>query len=404
MQIYKVKRYFALALDPIHIGTGGYRIGRVDNTIVREPATGIPKIPATSIEGVCRSYAYLKAKEDGKNINLACAKGKKIKIKEKRIKNGEKKIIEVEKNPCGNCRLCVTFGYTTDNRSMQAMALFSDARILFFPVATMIGPVWVTCPMVLRDAGIKEIDNGSEKDISEPNDNTFIVPENCKINPPEGKLNFGWLLLNQDNSKKTNINNWIYYENNKQKNLKDCGIPKEILSRIVIVSDDLFVTIVNSNLEVRTSVAIDPITGAAEEGALFTYEAIPRGTVLWFDVTYQNPEYFGLNGWNTTIIEKVVENGLSMFEYLGIGGMGSRGFGKLKVIGDFVAVDDYLKALEMRLKHLKDQGKNEELEVECKYLKYFKESIKHRIGRGQEIINEIDRILGEFCLGDEDGE
>lgn len=29
--------YYAMALDPIHIGTGGYRLGRVDNTIVREP-------------------------------------------------------------------------------------------------------------------------------------------------------------------------------------------------------------------------------------------------------------------------------------------------------------------------------------------------------------------------------
>ncbi|RLC69436.1 MAG: type III-B CRISPR module RAMP protein Cmr4, partial [Chloroflexi bacterium] len=33
----KSKKIYARALDPIHIGAGGYRLGRVDNTIVRDP-------------------------------------------------------------------------------------------------------------------------------------------------------------------------------------------------------------------------------------------------------------------------------------------------------------------------------------------------------------------------------
>ncbi|WP_421658971.1 RAMP superfamily CRISPR-associated protein [Leptothermofonsia sp. ETS-13] len=49
----------------------------------------------------------------------------------------------------------------------------------------------------------------------------------------------------------------------------------QVIKRIVLVKDSLFSHIVNSNLEVRTSVAISPETGAAEEGALFTYEALP---------------------------------------------------------------------------------------------------------------------------------
>ena len=49
--------------------------------------------------------------------------------------------------------------------------------------------------------------------------------------------------------------------------------------RLVLVDDGLFCQIVNSNLEVRTSVSIDPITGAAKEGALFTYEALPRASL-----------------------------------------------------------------------------------------------------------------------------
>ncbi len=384
MEAFELKRYYAIALDPIHIGTGGYRIGRVDNTIAREPATGIPKIPGTTIEGVCRSYAFLKAREDGHNIELACAKGKP---------KGEE-----ENQPCGKCAICVTFGFSRKDKSMQAMALFSDARILFFPVATMIGPVWVTCPMVLKDAEIKEIKGDSEGDIPKPEDDKFIVPEDCEIDPPEGKLNFGWLLLTQDkdNSKKTDTSKWVYYENNKQEMLKD-KIQDEILSRIVIVPDNLFSTIVNSNLEVRTSVAIDPERGAAEEGALFTYEAIPRGTVFWFDVVYQNPKHFGLNDWETDLIIKTVEDGLRYFEYLGVGGMGSRGFGRMKVFGEFLSFEKYLNALERRLETLQKEGKTEDIEKICKYLMEVKSKMEKDVKDIQSLIDKVNKVLEKFC-------
>jgi len=394
-----------LALDPIHVGTGGYRIGRVDNTIVKEPATGIPKIPGTTIEGVCRSYAYLKAKEDGESIKLECAKGK-----------------TKDKEPCGNCRICITFGYTTKNRSLQAMALFSDARILFFPVATMVGPVWITCPMVLKDAGIKEINNGSKKEIQEPSEGKFIIPENSIIKPPEGKLNFGWLLLDRDDdkNKKTNVDNWVYGEDSTPKLLKDCGIHEEILKRVVIVSNSLFPQIVNSNLEVRMSVAIDPERGAAEEGALFTYEAIPRGTVFWFDVTYQNPRSFPTVEENPNtvaksipVVKKTVEDGLKFFEFLGIGGMSSRGFGRLRVVGDFTTEMEYVESLINRLNEIKDKGqklksdnpkdksKLDDLKKECEtiigYLNHLKKLYSDKIKEMDSYVNKITEVASGDC-------
>jgi len=378
--IYEQKKYFALALDPIYVGTGGYRIGRVDNTIVREPATGIPKIPGTTIEGCCRSYAYLQTKSNGESVKLACAKGKKIKIKEKKTENGKEKTVEIEKEPCGNCRICITFGYTTDTKSMQAMALFSDARILFFPVATMVGPVWVTCPMVLRDAGMISL--------PEPSNKEFIANKNLEKQLPKENekytLNFGWLILKGD-VKEINLN------------LPKSEEIQNILNRIVIVPDDLFATIVNSNLEVRTSVAIDPERGAVEEGALFTYEAIPRVTVLWFDVIYQNPKNFQMNDWNTELIIKTVEDGFSLFEYLGIGGMGSRGFGRLKVIGNFLPFDEYLKALKERLKILRKNGKSNEIKEICNYLKNQKSRIEKEIEVHTSWVKKIDEIIGKFC-------
>ncbi|HSH34811.1 RAMP superfamily CRISPR-associated protein, partial [Schnuerera sp.] len=52
-------KIYAMAQDPIYIGTGGFTIGRVDNTIVRDPITNIPKIPGTSVAGTWRYYMAL---------------------------------------------------------------------------------------------------------------------------------------------------------------------------------------------------------------------------------------------------------------------------------------------------------------------------------------------------------
>ena len=63
--------------------------------------------------------------------------------------------------------------------------------------------------------------------------------------------------------------------------------------------------------------------------------------MFWFEVIYQNPKCFGIdkiknkNGEKNASIDeitKVVENGLKYFEFLGVGGMSSRGFGRLKVL------------------------------------------------------------------------
>ncbi|MBU1599029.1 type III-B CRISPR module RAMP protein Cmr4, partial [bacterium] len=107
--------------------------------------------------------------------------------------------------------------------------------------------------------------------------------------------------------------------------------------------------IVNDNLEVRTSVAIDPATGAAVDGALYTYEAIPRATVLWFDVVYNKPENFRINGQDIMMedattktkakakanwewIKENVEKGLKLIEYMGVGGMNTRGMGRMRIL------------------------------------------------------------------------
>jgi len=297
---YEPKIYDAIALDPIHVGAGGARLERVDLPIIREPGTNLPKIPGTSISGPARTYTAMQTNR------YSCAG-----------RGGEG-----GENHCGSvdpaCPVCVPYGFSKGSgNSMQGLAQFFDAQILFFPVASLAGTVWVTSPMALEGLGLNS-------EFQAPDNGFYPLGEQLK---DKGRLNFGWLMLPKGEGRG---------------DLTNLPVPEEVKQRTVLVSDKLFPKIVNSNLEVRTSVSIDPTTGTAEEGALFTYEAIPRGTVLRFDVIYNSGKYFRVGGKElktedggdvgTQWVKIQVEKGLKLFEILGIGGMGTRGMGRLKIL------------------------------------------------------------------------
>ncbi|MBD3377737.1 hypothetical protein GF406_22095 [candidate division KSB1 bacterium] len=121
-------------------------------------------------------------------------------------------------------------------------------------------------------------------------------------------------------------------------------LSSQVWDRIVLISDFMFEHIVNDHLEIRTSVAIDPATGAAEDGALFSFEALPRSSVLTFELTVTNPVYFKIQNESLKkdddtdlTLDIVLEHAKMGFDYLpilGLGGMGSRGLGRVSVIAE----------------------------------------------------------------------
>ncbi len=289
---YKQQRYLLMTLDPVHPGAGGYRLGRVDNSIVREPGTRLPKIPGSSLHGAVRQYAAMRAERP------QCA----------------------GQNTCGEskCPICYTFGYVNgkgeDQQSRSGVISIYDAHILLFPVHTLNGPYWVTTVERLRGAGFQNTPEKSE-------DEKVILTQNKK---GLSRLNLGWLLL-ETSAAAGGLQAPPAWSQDPAW--------EQVAERLAIVSESLFSTIVNSNLEVRTSVAINPETGAAEDKALFTYEAIPRATFLTCDVVLDDyrGKFQKFNGWKDPL--DVVHAGLKMMEYLGVGGMGTRGFGRLKAVG-----------------------------------------------------------------------
>jgi len=277
------KKVYARALDPIHIGAGGYRLGRVDNTIIRDPATDVPKIPGTSIAGVIRAFAEIVKEEDKKKEDA-----------NKKLKNID--TVEV-------------FG----TESKKGILRFYDGQIILFPVSSIQGTVWITTKELLEywfdeRKGIEKVK------IPDEIGNEAIAIKGIDTNKP---LNLGWLLL----------------EVNEPEKGEEITLPQDIgnwVKRIVVVSDKLFSHIVNDNLEVRTSVRIDTETGTAAEGALFTYEAIPRGTVFGFEIVADNA-LANQRGIDPHVVDKIISAVFPYLRNLGIGGMGTRGFGRLEI-------------------------------------------------------------------------
>lgn len=254
--------YRAICLEPVHIGTGEYQLGRVDNTIVREPATGIPKIPGTSLAGIFRAHS-----------------------------NEDYKILYGGKDENGS------------NKMIKSKLSFSDARVVYFPVKSNLGTVWITTRERLKETGALA-------------DNENIHPDEDKVIPLRGidnneNIALGWLYLQVSRDKISGIKAGAF------KYLPEA-------SAICCVSDKLFYHIVNDNLEVRTSVKINEGTGTADKGGLFTSEALPRGTILDFSIilTIESEEQ--------EIVDNL-SNIIGRIELLGLGGMKTRGFGRVRI-------------------------------------------------------------------------
>jgi CRISPR-associated protein Cmr4 len=254
----KINHYLGWCIDPVHIGTGDYVLGRVDNTIVREPASRIPKIPGTSLSGALRDCVR-------KTPNIS----------------------QYENDLFGKI----------EGGAQQGRVRIYDAHIVLFPVRSNQGVVWVSTKDRIKSLTKTAIESDLKDKVV-----TIKGLEEVK------NLDLGWLMLSSN------------HQNNITLNTK---MP-EFVSKIALVSDQIFTHLVNDHLEVRTSVAIDPTTGAAKDGALFTYEAIPRGAVLHFEIGYEKEED-----------KPHIETAMKLIKLLGVGGMVTRGFGRFEVSKSF---------------------------------------------------------------------
>ena len=325
----------AIALDPIYIGTGGYTIGRVDNTIVRDPITNLPKIPWSSLAWTWRYYSALKLIDNfdkskqceccENDVNLECndwksywwcGSNKNLKPSIKCAWQDEASTDEWGKTNdwtghCWHCIVCHSFWFSKKDLSYQWRLFFSDLQIFAFPVSTYRWIYWVINPEFVE----KKAEEWKVK-----------TKDWWEINL--GYLNFETEKISWNNLEKLLKKDWQNYLEQIDYNIKS-----RLQENFVIVWDDLFAQIVNANLETRTSVSIDPITGAAKEGALFTSEATPRLTIFVWKIRFKVPVADDKIAPKLTfeLVEKMLKDTRDLFKVFGIWGMTTRWFGRLEV-------------------------------------------------------------------------
>jgi len=268
--------------------------------------TNVPKIPGTTLSGALKFFADLALRDKGVKEDIcASTRGSKT------------------THVWAECPICCAFGYTPDgtdqNSSAQGLLQFSDALLLAYPVNTLVGPVWLTTkPRLQSMMGIT--------DGSDDCDETFLLPEESAVKSPlADKLNFGSVLLAKGNMPCPST-----------QQLTQRGIPKHYADRFAIVSEWVFSQLVNDNMEVRTSVVINPETGAADSGGLFTYEAVGRGAIFSFDITendyakkWDQVEWDGRKPESSVAL--LEQHAFAGVKAVGLGGMTTRGFGRLDI-------------------------------------------------------------------------
>ncbi len=243
------KTIFFKVLTPLHIGVGS-GIGHIDLPIYREVPTNFPLIPASSLKGVLRQK-WLENTLEKTGLSS-------LNDYDKKVENGDDDNSYVKKS-------MEIFG----SQNKEGSLIVSDSRILFFPVKSAKGIfAYITCPFVLKrfskDTGINV---GEIEDIIENHKAIVLNDEKLVYKNKD-------LLILEDFSFKVERKN-----NNEIWNIaKNIDIDRK---RIVIVSDDIFGSMVESYTEIQTHTKIDLEKGVVSENALWVEEYVPPETVFY---------------------------------------------------------------------------------------------------------------------------
>jgi CRISPR-associated protein Cmr4 len=279
---------------PLHVGAGS-SVGAIDQPIQRERHTGFPVIPASSLKG---SFADQWPNPDGEARRLT-------------VKNGQ---IET-------CSAAAwLFGSDTTDLSFAGSLLFSEARILAFPIRSAKGSfAWITCPVALQRAvrdGVLE-----KTDFAEPKDEQAVFKADGPL-----ALSGNQIVLEE----------YTFGATGSYPSLLATAlaalVPNDplfgtITDRLVILSNGQFSHFVATTCEVAQHVRIDDKTGTAEGTGLFNQENVPADTLFYSAISATASRVPGGDYKKKTADDALAELGSKLPAVFQFGGDASTGLG-----------------------------------------------------------------------------
>lgn len=234
-------------LTPAHPGSGT-ELSYVDMPIQREIHTGFPKIEAATLKGCIRNEVTDRHKE------------KKEKIRQ-------------------------IFG-ALDGGDFASAVSFSDARLLFFPVKSVVGVfAWITCPLALeRFAQECQMlgSNGRFPEISKPDNGTVSVADESTCRLIQQIKGQNKIMLEDYTFIAAPDHNFKIMAEAIQRYLPENRLLKNsFMERVVCLSDDDFTDFVQHSTEVNARIRVNAETGTAADNALFTEEMLPSDSILY---------------------------------------------------------------------------------------------------------------------------
>lgn len=235
-----VSLLFLHARTPLHPGSGT-ALGVVDLPVQRERHTQWPLIQGSSLKGVLRDAA--------------------------RREGDEESVIDA-------------FGPEKDADKHAGALVFTDARLLAFPVRSLKGVfAWVTCPSVLdrlnRDAAMA----GSQKPLP-----LGTVPDQKAFCPAESPLRVDdkTLVLEELEFSVVGDNSQLADQlAGLALSAADEPTMSALRRRLVLLSDNDFTHFARHATEVVARIGLDPTTKTVSKGALFYQEFLPTETMFY---------------------------------------------------------------------------------------------------------------------------
>ena len=229
------------ALSPVHVGAGD-SLDVIDLPVVREKVTNWPYLPASSIKGVLR---------DG------CGQTNKSGL------------------------FWEAFGPDTVDADKNAGSLwFADARLLCFPVRSLVGTfAWVTCPLALhrlaRDAqaaGLPPLPRAGEA----PPTGEILLASQADGLIEEGRTYLEDLDLTARIAPSLDplalaIAKAVF---------DDADWQEEFQARFGLISDDLFTFLTETGTDVSAHIKIQEETKSVQRGALWYEESVPAEAIF----------------------------------------------------------------------------------------------------------------------------
>jgi CRISPR-associated protein Cmr4 len=249
------KILYIFTRTPLHVGAGA-SVGAIDQPIIRERHTGFPVIPASSLKG---SFA------DQWNDGL---------VKEQNDSGTENKVRVNKKGELAEAAWL--FGSDSDNPAFAGSLLFSEARLLAFPIRSAKGSfAWITCPLILQRAKRDGVISGDIP--GEPKDNEAIF----KADGPLALKN--QIVLEEYCF--THTGTYPAPLANALADLVPDELFKSIADRLVILSNGMMSHFATAACEVAQHVRISDESGTAEATGLFNQQNVPADTLFYSVLT-----------------------------------------------------------------------------------------------------------------------